>query len=71
MLEILEDRYRVGSTIVTGQRPIEPSHEVAGDPIPPDAIFDRFGHNAHRLGSDVPVERIVGSSGLSSSSNRS
>lgn len=49
LLEILEDRYGVRSTLVTSQLPIEHWHEQIGDPTLADAIMDRLVHNAHKI----------------------
>lgn len=49
MLEILEDRHGVKSTVVTSQLPVEHWHEMIGDPTVADAILDRLIHNAYRL----------------------
>jgi DNA replication protein DnaC len=49
MLEILEDRYGRGATIVTSQIPVDRWHDIVGDPTLADAILDRLLHNAHRL----------------------
>ena len=49
MLEILEDRHGVKSTVVTSQLPVEHWHEMIGDPTVADAILDRLIHNAHRF----------------------
>ena len=46
ILEILEDRHDVRSTIVTGQLPVSGWHEMIGDPTLADAILDRLVHNA-------------------------
>ena len=48
-MEIVEDRYGRGSTMVTSQFPVEHWHEIIGDPTLADAILDRLVHNAHRL----------------------
>lgn len=48
-LEIIEDRYRAGSTIVTSQCPIKGWHAAIGDPTLADAILDRLVHNAYKL----------------------
>ena len=49
LLEVVEDRYGVSSTIITTQ--LEPSdwHPVIGDETIADAICDRIVHNAHRI----------------------
>ena len=49
MLEILEDRHGMRSTIVTSQLPIEHWHEAIGNPTLADAILDRIIHNAHKI----------------------
>lgn len=49
LLEILEDRHHVKSTLVTSQLPLEHWHEQIGDPTLADAILDRLVHNAHKL----------------------
>ena len=48
LLEILEDRYGIRSTIVTSQLPIEKWHELIGEPTFADAILDRLVHNAYK-----------------------
>jgi DNA replication protein DnaC len=49
MLEVLEDRYGRGSTIVTAQVPVDQWHETISDPTLADAILDRLVHNAHKI----------------------
>jgi len=49
LLEVLEDRYGVSSTVVTSQLAPDAWHPVIGDPTLADAILDRLVHNAHRL----------------------
>jgi DNA replication protein DnaC len=49
LLEILEDRHGLKSTLVTSQIPIENWHEIIGDPTMADAILDRLVHNAYRI----------------------
>ncbi|MGB3111382.1 MAG: IS21-like element helper ATPase IstB [Candidatus Omnitrophota bacterium] len=48
-LEIIEERYLTGSTIITSQLPFEQWYEVFGDPTVADAICDRLFHNAHKI----------------------
>jgi len=48
LLEIVEDRHGVRSTIIASQLPIEHSHKMIGDPTMADAILDRLVHNAYR-----------------------
>ena len=49
LLEILEDRHNLKSTLVTSQMSVEHWHELIGDPTLADAILDRLIHNAHRV----------------------
>ena len=49
LLEILEDRYDLKSTIVSSQIPIEKWHDLIGDPTIADAVLDRLVHNAHQI----------------------
>jgi DNA replication protein DnaC len=49
LLEIVEDRYGRGSTLVTSQVPVDRWHELIGDPTLADAILDRIVHNANRI----------------------
>ena len=49
LLEVLEDRYDVSSTIVASQLEPKQWHAVIGDETIADAICDRLVHNAHRI----------------------
>ena len=49
LMEIVEDRYGRGSTMITSQLPIKAWHDVIGEPTFADAILDRIVHNAYRL----------------------
>lgn len=49
LLELLEDRHGLKSTIVTSQLPIESWHQYLGDKTLADAILDRLIHSAYRL----------------------
>lgn len=49
LMEIVEDRYQAGSTIITSQLPLSTWHDVIGEPTFADAILDRIVHNAYRL----------------------
>lgn len=49
LMEIVEDRYGAGSTLITSQLPVSTWHEVIGEPTFADAILDRLVHNAYRL----------------------
>jgi DNA replication protein DnaC len=57
LLEIIEDRYGRGSTLITSQLPVEAWHEVIGEPTFADAILDRIVHNAYRLTLEGPSMR--------------
>ena len=56
-MEIVEDRYGRGSTLITSQLPVDKWHEVIGEPTFADAILDRLVHNAYRLALDGPSMR--------------
>jgi len=49
LLEIVEDRYGRGATMITSQIPVDRWHDLIGDPTLADAILDRVIHNAHRI----------------------
>jgi DNA replication protein DnaC len=49
LLEVIEDRHSLCSTIVASQLPVENWHESIGDPTIADAILDRLVHNAHQI----------------------
>jgi DNA replication protein DnaC len=47
LLEIFEDRHRLGSTLITSQLPVDHWHEIIGNPTLADAILDRLVHNSY------------------------
>lgn len=49
LLEVIEDRSQLRSTIVTSQLPVKEWHEALGEPTIADAILDRLVHGAHRI----------------------
>ncbi|MCF8070477.1 MAG: IS21-like element helper ATPase IstB [Desulfobacterales bacterium] len=49
LLEVIEDRQGLGSTIISTQIPMENWFEAIGDPTIADAVLDRLIHNAHRI----------------------
>jgi DNA replication protein DnaC len=49
LLEIVEERYGRGATLITSQLPVDRWHDLIGDPTLGDAILDRIVHNAHRI----------------------
>jgi DNA replication protein DnaC len=49
LLEILDDRYKRKSTVITSQLPTTHWHEHLNDATLADAILDRLLHNAIKL----------------------
>jgi DNA replication protein DnaC len=49
LLEVVEDRYQTGATIMASQCPIKDWHPNIGDPTLADAICDRLLHNAYKI----------------------
>ena len=49
LLELAEDRYGRGATLITSQVPVDRWHDLIGNPTLADAILDRLVHNAHRI----------------------
>jgi DNA replication protein DnaC len=49
LLEVIEDRYQLGATVIASQCPIGGWHPNIGDPTLADAICDRLLHNAYRI----------------------
>lgn len=49
LLEVIEDRSQLRSTIVTSQLEVKHWHEVLGEPTLADAILDRLVHNSYRF----------------------
>lgn len=57
ILEVIEDRHGLRSTILASQLPVEKWHDYLGDPTIADAVLDRLVHNAHRLKPKGPSRR--------------
>lgn len=57
LLEIMEDRHGLRSTIWTSQLPVAKWHDHLGDPTIADALCDRLLHNAHRIVLQGPSRR--------------
>jgi DNA replication protein DnaC len=57
LVEVLDDRYGLRSTIMTSQLPVTKWHDHIGDPTSADAICDRVLHNAHRVVLKGPSRR--------------
>lgn len=49
LMEIIEDRYMTGSTIIASQLPVKDWHAFIGDPTIADAVCDRLFHVAHKF----------------------
>lgn len=56
MLDLIEERTEIKSTIITSQLPVDHWHEFIGDETIADAICDRLAHRAYRL--DLEGESI-------------
>ena len=49
LMEIVEDRHGLKSTLIAGQMPVAHWHEIIGEATLADAILDRLIHSAHRV----------------------
>lgn len=49
LLEVFDDRWQQGSTILISQLPLNNWHSCLKDPTLADAVLDRLVHNAHRI----------------------
>lgn len=49
LLEIIEDRHQIKSTLITSQLGVKHWHEYIGEPTIADAIIDRLINRAHQL----------------------
>ncbi|MGI9305242.1 MAG: IS21-like element helper ATPase IstB [Gammaproteobacteria bacterium] len=49
LLEIMEDRHGLRSTLITSQLPLKQWHHTIGDATLADAILDRLLHNSHKI----------------------
>lgn len=49
LLEIMEDRHGLRSTLITSQLPLTQWHQTIGDATLADAILDRLLHNSHKI----------------------
>ena len=52
LLEVIDDRQKLSSTIISTQVPVKNWFDIIGDPTMADAILDRIVHNAHRIELD-------------------
>lgn len=58
LLELLDDRYDSGSTIITSQLQHRDWNAVIGDPTLADATCDRLVHNARAAGAERIVDLV-------------
>jgi DNA replication protein DnaC len=58
LLEILDDRVNVGSTLIASQLPVDTWHTYLGEPTLADAILDRLVHQSHRIELKIPGESM-------------
>jgi DNA replication protein DnaC len=49
LLEVLDDRYGVSSTLVSSQLPTKSWYDTMEDPTLADAVLDRLIHNAYKI----------------------
>ena len=49
LLEIIDDRHALKSTMITSQIPLKQWFDVIGDPSVADAIMDRLVNGAYRI----------------------
>ena len=49
LLEVIEDRYQQGSTVIASQLPVSEWHQMVSNPTVADALLDRLLHHSHRI----------------------
>jgi DNA replication protein DnaC len=49
LMELIEDRHGIRSTIITSQLPVQEWYDIIGEKTVADAILDRLVHDAHRI----------------------
>ena len=52
ILEIIDDKVKSGSIVITSQLPIDSWHELFTDPTLADAIVDRLAYSSHKIEID-------------------
>ncbi len=57
LLEIIEDRYQVNSTIIASQVPVKGWHQLISNPTIADALLDRLIHNSYKIDLDGDSQR--------------
>lgn len=63
LLEVFEDRYGEGSTLIAAQLPVSKWHGIFRDSTAADAVLDRLVYNAHRFELQGPSLRRQDSGG--------
>ena len=58
LLELIEDRHELHSTIITSQLKVSSWHSYIGEPTVADAFLDRILSNAHRLELELVGESL-------------
>jgi DNA replication protein DnaC len=59
LLEVVEDRYQRGATLIATQLPVKSWHEAIGEATLADAICDRLIHGAHKIALKGPSMREI------------
>jgi len=59
LYEIVEDRLRFGSILITAQLPVAQWHSIFDDATVADAVLDRIVHNAYRIELHGSSRRIA------------
>lgn len=59
LLEIADDRYEKGATLITAQLPVASWHGILEDATLADAVLDRLVHNSHRIALHGPSMRAT------------
>ena len=49
LLEVIEDRHQLGSTLIASQVPVSDWHALISNPTVADALLDRLVHNSHTI----------------------
>jgi DNA replication protein DnaC len=57
LLEVIEDRYQVNSTIIASQVPVKEWYQLISNPTIADALLDRLIHNSHKIDLDGDSQR--------------
>ena len=55
LMEVIEDRSELRSTLVTSQLPVNQWHHIINDPTIGDAIMDRLTHNSNIITMNLKI----------------